>query len=137
VSAGNGTASDWTGNTIDRSGSRWIRSSASSEGQGTSGDAAIDEAYDGLGDTYDFYFGKYGRNSIDDEGLPLRATCHFDNQYNNAFWNGEQIVFGDGDGLLFNRFWVTAEAAVARLFVCPVSFGGPQGVGQSPNRLLT
>lgn len=79
------------------------------EGQGPTGDAAIDEAYDGLGDTYDFFFDQYGRNSIDDEGLPLRATCHFDNQYNNAFWNGEQMVFGDGDGVLFNRFTISLD----------------------------
>jgi Zn-dependent metalloprotease len=79
------------------------------EGQSPSGDLAIDEAYDGLGDTYDFYFNKYGRNSIDDEGSPLRATCHFDVQYNNAFWNGEQMVFGDGDGLLFNRFTISLD----------------------------
>jgi Zn-dependent metalloprotease len=80
-----------------------------SEGQGPSGDVSIDEAYDGLGDTYDFYFEKYGRNSIDDEGLPLRATCHFGDGYNNAFWNGDQMVFGDGDGQIFNRFTVSID----------------------------
>jgi Zn-dependent metalloprotease len=80
-----------------------------SEGQGPTGDAGIDEAYDGLGDTYDFYFEKYGRNSIDDEGLPLKATCHFGNKYNNAFWNGEQMVFGDGDGEIFNRFTISLD----------------------------
>jgi len=80
-----------------------------SEGQGPTGDVGIDEAYDGLGDTYDFYFDKYGRNSIDDEGLPLKATCHFGTKYNNAFWNGEQMVFGDGDGQIFNRFTISID----------------------------
>jgi Zn-dependent metalloprotease len=80
-----------------------------SEGQGPSGDIAIDEAFDGLGDTYDFFFDKYGRNSIDDEGSALQATCHFGVQYNNAFWNGEQMVFGDGDGVLFNRFTISLD----------------------------
>jgi Zn-dependent metalloprotease len=80
-----------------------------SEGQGPSGDVGLDEAYDGLGDTYDFYFEKYGRNSIDDEGLALRATCHFGDRYNNAFWNGEQMVFGDGDGQIFNRFTISKD----------------------------
>jgi Zn-dependent metalloprotease len=79
------------------------------EGQPPSGDVGIDEAYDGLGDTYDFYFDHYGRNSIDDDGLPLQATCHFGNQYNNAFWNGEQMVFGDGDGQLFTRFTISLD----------------------------
>ena len=46
----------------------------------------------------------YRRNSIDDAGLPLNATVHFGVKYDNAFWNGQQMVFGDGDGKLFNRF---------------------------------
>jgi Zn-dependent metalloprotease len=79
------------------------------EGQGPTGDVAVDEAYDGLGDTYDFYFDKYGRDSIDDEGLPLKGTVHFDQQYDNAFWDGTQMVFGDGDGQLFNRFTISLD----------------------------
>lgn len=74
------------------------------EGAAPSGDAAADEAYDGLGTTFDFFWEAYERNSIDDEGLPLNATVHFGRNYDNAFWNGEQMVFGDGDGELFNRF---------------------------------
>jgi Zn-dependent metalloprotease len=41
--------------------------------------------------------------------MPLLATVHFDQEYNNAFWNGEQMVFGDGDGELFNRFTVSLD----------------------------
>src|SRR4051812_17632951 len=41
------------------------------EGSHPSGDAAVDEAYDSLGATYDFYWNIFNRNSIDDEGLPL------------------------------------------------------------------
>jgi Zn-dependent metalloprotease len=88
---------------------------ARSEGQDPSGDVAIDEAYDGLGHTYDFFHDTYARNSIDDEGLALRATCHFDNQYNNAFWNGEQMVFGDGDGQIFNRFTISLDVIAHEL----------------------
>ena len=51
----------------------------------------------------------YGRNSIDDEGLPLDATVHYGRRYDNAFWNGQQMVFGDGDGELFNRFTVSLD----------------------------
>jgi Zn-dependent metalloprotease len=74
------------------------------EGQPASTDQSVNEAYDGLGHTFDFYLDAYQRNSIDDHGLPLIATVHFDRQYNNAFWNGHQMVFGDGDGVIFNRF---------------------------------
>ena len=47
------------------------------EGGAPTGDVAVDEAYDGLGDTFDLYWEVYERNSIDDEGLPLDATVHF------------------------------------------------------------
>jgi Zn-dependent metalloprotease len=72
-------------------------------------DAAVYEAFQGLGATWDFYSEIYGRQSIDDEGMPLDATVHFGTDYNNAFWNGEQMVFGDGDGELFNRFTVALD----------------------------
>ncbi|WP_426198617.1 M4 family metallopeptidase [Pseudomonas sp. DC3200b2] len=79
------------------------------EGQKASGDAAVDEAYDGLGATYDFFYEVFDRNSIDDAGLALDATVHFGQGYNNAFWNSAQMVFGDGDGQLFNRFTVALD----------------------------
>lgn len=79
------------------------------EGDAPTGDVAVDEAYDGLGDTWDFFFQIYGRNSIDDEGMPLDATVHFGRQYNNAFWNSQQMVFGDGDGRLFRRFTIALD----------------------------
>ncbi len=72
-------------------------------------DVAAYEAFQGLGATWDFYFDVYGRQSIDDEGLPLDATVHFGSDYNNAFWNGHQMVFGDGDGELFNRFTIALD----------------------------
>ena len=80
-----------------------------SEGQGASGDIDINEAYDGLGATFDLYSDVYGRNSIDDNGTDLIATVHYGNKYNNAFWNGAQMVFGDGDGTIFNRFTIAID----------------------------
>lgn len=79
------------------------------EGQGPTGDPAVDEAYDGLGGTFDFFAEVFGRNSIDDEGMPLDATVHFGRDYNNAFWNSVQMVFGDGDGQIFNRFTIALD----------------------------
>jgi Zn-dependent metalloprotease len=79
------------------------------EGAPASTDVAVNEAYDGLGATFAFYLDVYARNSIDDEGLPLDATVHYSNHYDNAFWNGEQMVFGDGDGQLFNRFTISLD----------------------------
>jgi Zn-dependent metalloprotease len=79
------------------------------EGEGPSADAAVNEAYDGLGATWDFYHDLFGRNSIDDHGLKLDATVHYGQAYDNAFWNGRQMVFGDGDGRLFNRFTISLD----------------------------
>lgn len=79
------------------------------EGQGPSGDIAVDEAYDGLGHTFDFFLETYRRNSIDDDGMALDATVHYGQDYSNAFWDGRQMVFGDGDGDLFNRFTIALD----------------------------
>ena len=80
-----------------------------SEGGVATGDVEANEAYDGFGATYDFYEKAYGRDSIDGNGLPLLGTVHFGVQYDNAFWNGAQMVFGDGDGTLFNRFTISLD----------------------------
>jgi Zn-dependent metalloprotease len=79
------------------------------EGQGPVSDAAANEAYDGLGATFQFFKEVYGRDSVDGRGLPLEATVHYGSSYNNAFWNGEQMVFGDGDGVIFSRFTVALD----------------------------
>lgn len=80
-----------------------------SEGQGATGDASIDEAYDGLGATFDLYWTVFDRNSIDGLGMDLIGTVHYDRLYDNAFWDGAQMVFGDGDGQHFNRFTIAVD----------------------------
>jgi Zn-dependent metalloprotease len=79
------------------------------EGGKGAGDAAADEAYDGLGATWDLFAKVYDRNSIDDHGLALEGIVHFDRDYDNAFWDGHRMVFGDGDGTLFNRMTIAVE----------------------------
>lgn len=74
------------------------------EGDGATGDPAVDEAYKYSGDVWTFYKKVFGRNSIDDAGLKLISTVHAGRGYNNAFWNGVQMVYGDGDGVVFQRF---------------------------------
>jgi Zn-dependent metalloprotease len=75
-----------------------------SEGQDPVDDIAVNEAYDGLGSTFELYSSVFGRDSIDGAGLPLDASVHYGSDYDNAFWNGERMVFGDGDGEIFGRF---------------------------------
>ncbi len=69
-----------------------------------SSDVMVNEAYDGSGKTYDFFSKVYGRNSIDDHGMRLDSTVHYGRRYMNAFWDGQQMVYGDGDGQIFERF---------------------------------
>jgi Zn-dependent metalloprotease len=79
------------------------------EGQPASDDVAVNEAYDGLGATWDLYAEAYDRNSIDDAGMDLLASVHYLRDYDNAQWNGTQMVFGDGDGTVFNRFTIAVD----------------------------
>jgi Zn-dependent metalloprotease len=74
------------------------------EGDPASSDVAANEAYDGAGKTFDFYEQAFGRNSIDDRGMRLDSTVHYGRSYDNAFWDGQQMVYGDGDGRIFGRF---------------------------------
>lgn len=78
-------------------------------------DLAVNEAYDGSGMTYDLFNEIYNRNSIDGGGMRLDSTVHYQRGYDNAFWNGEQMVYGDGDEnepvseRLFNRFTIAID----------------------------
>jgi Zn-dependent metalloprotease len=67
-------------------------------------DLAAKEAWDGSGVVYDFYEKVLGRKSIDDLNMGLDSSVHFGVDYQNAFWNGTQMVYGDGDGKIFQRF---------------------------------
>ena len=67
-------------------------------------DTAVNEAFDGLGTTYDFYKQIFSRNSLDGNGLRLDGIVHYGDGFNNAFWDGQVMVFGDGDQDLFTSF---------------------------------
>ncbi|MFI9718382.1 M4 family metallopeptidase [Streptomyces sp. NPDC052396] len=72
-------------------------------------DATANRAYAALGATYTYYRDVHGRHSIDDAGLPLIASVHYGENYDNAFWDGQQMVFGDGDGVVFGDFTVSVD----------------------------
>lgn len=88
---------------------------ARGEGDPASSDAAVNEAYDGSGVTYDLYSDIYGRNSINNNGMKIDSTVHYQKGYDNAFWDGKQMVYGDGDedlppaDRLFNRFTIALD----------------------------
>ena len=78
------------------------------EGGKKTADRIVTEAYDYSGAVYDFYKTVFGRTSVDDKGMRLDSTVHYREDprepFDNAFWNGEQMVYGDGDGEIFDRF---------------------------------
>lgn len=74
-----------------------------------SGDVPVDEAWDGVRATLDLFRQAFGRASYDDAGARVSATVHYGRNYQNAFWDGTQLVFGDGDGRIFNRFTVAVD----------------------------
>lgn len=80
------------------------------EGDAAVADVAVNQAYDGLGGTFQMLLDAFQRNSIDGLGSRLDATVHYGADYENAFWDGERMVFGDGDGQVFQGF--TASLSV-------------------------
>ncbi len=75
-----------------------------SAGDPASGDDAVDEAADGIAAALGLFADVYGRSSYDGRGARVVLSVHYGRDYDNAFWNGTQLVFGDGDGKVFGRF---------------------------------
>lgn len=67
-------------------------------------DAGVTEAAHGVDASLRLAKEVYGRDSYDGSGATVVATVHYGRQYVNAFWDGTQLVFGDGDGAVFDRF---------------------------------
>ena len=74
------------------------------EGGSIPNDIAVKKAYVGAGETWEFYHDLFGRSSIDNAGLTLVSSVHYLIHYSNAVWNGHQMVYGNGDGVIFDRF---------------------------------
>jgi Zn-dependent metalloprotease len=73
-------------------------------GDPATGDPAVDEAWKSSAQIWDLYAEVFERESVDGRGSGVTVTVHYGNDYDNAFWDGKQLVFGDGDGEVFERF---------------------------------
>lgn len=93
------------------------------EADGPVAEAEVNDAHDGAGDTYHLYRDVYGRDSLD-KGMKLISTVHFDVDFNNAFWNGQQMVYGDGDGAIFVPFTRSLSVVAHELSHGVVQFSG-------------
>ncbi len=82
------------------------------EGDPASADGAVNEAFDGADHTYDFYHDVLKRTSLDDGGMELVSSVHYGRAFDNAFWNGNQMVYGDGSGRILAVGSLTKDIAV-------------------------
>jgi Zn-dependent metalloprotease len=74
-------------------------------------DVEVNEAYDGSGATYDFFANVFRRSSIDGKGMRIDSTVHYGESFENALWNGQQMVYGHADGRIFSRFTASIDVA--------------------------
>ena len=74
---------------------------SSSDNEINTGDDAIDAAHNYAIATYNYYFENHDRDSINNAGMTLKSRVHYNRNYNNAFWDGSQMTYGDGDGVTF------------------------------------
>jgi Zn-dependent metalloprotease len=65
--------------------------------------------FDTTAKVVEFYKTVLGRNSVDDRGFDLASSLHYAKHYDNAFWNGQQMVYGDGDGKLFTEMYLSPD----------------------------
>jgi len=85
------------------------------------GDIAVDEVYDSIIALRSLLGDKLGRNSLNNKGIPIRAVVHYGRDYDNAFWDGREIVFGDGDDgttvtpKIFHRFTMDIDITAHEL----------------------
>jgi Zn-dependent metalloprotease len=94
-----------------------------SEGEPKAADTAVNEAYEFSGDTFDFFNTLFGRNSLDDAGMALISSVHVGEAdgrdrfqpMNNAFWDGSQMAYGDGDGRVFRGFTKSLDVVAHEL----------------------
>ncbi len=98
------------------------------EGSAPVADTAVNQAYDASGTTYDFYSKVLGRNSIDNRGMRLDSYVHYGKKFNNAFWDGAEMVYGDGDNKLFRGFTQALDVVAHELTHGVTQFSTPGGL---------
>lgn len=67
-------------------------------------DGALVDAHVFSGWTYDYFYKVHERDGLDNNNMRIRVFVHYGYNYNNAFWDGDDIVFGDGDGVYYRNF---------------------------------
>lgn len=66
------------------------------------GDPTANEVHWATQKTYEYFLNTHNRNSLNDDGMALLSWIHYGESYNNAFWNGSWMTYGDGDNTRFS-----------------------------------
>ncbi len=74
------------------------------EGDEPTQDETANKAYDTSGFVREYFKDTFGLDSIDGNGLKIISNIHYGEAYNNAFWDGDEMTYGDGDGKEFTDF---------------------------------
>lgn len=74
------------------------------EGDEPTQDETANKAYETSGFVRDYFKDTFGLDSIDGNGLDVISNIHYGEAYNNAFWDGDEMTYGDGDGQEFTSF---------------------------------
>ena len=74
------------------------------EGQPSTHDSDVNDAYNHAGVIRKYFRDQFHWNSIDNHGMDEIFNVHLSVNYNNAFWDGDEMSFGDGDGIHFTGF---------------------------------
>ena len=99
-----------------------------SEGGAPVKDASVNQAYESAGTTYDFYRTVLNRNSVDNKGMRLDSFVHFGRGFNNAFWDGAEMTYGDGDGKTFLGFTGAIDVVAHELTHGVTQYSTPGGL---------
>ncbi len=67
-------------------------------------DADVNAAHENAGIIRAYFKDQLGWDSIDGNAMDMLMNVHYLVRYNNAFWDGEEMTFGDGDGVNFSGF---------------------------------
>lgn len=81
----------------------------------SSADPTAKRTYEMTKQVAEFYSKCFGRNSLDGNGMSLLSSIHYGIDYNNAFWNGSQMTYGDGDGRIFTDFTASDDVIAHEL----------------------
>jgi Zn-dependent metalloprotease len=103
------------------------------EGRQPTGQREVDEATEGAHQTYALLEHAFGWKSLNGRNMRMVSTARYGRNYNNAFWQGRQMVYGSGDNYIFNRFTAAIDVCGHELthgvtqFSCGLSYEAQSG----------